>query len=284
MKTEKALVVLSGGQDSTTCLAFAIQAFGVENVSAITFDYGQRHIRELGASRQIAKLFGIADRHEIIRLGDHLLAGTSPLTDPTQALETYENHEQMEAIIGNRVEKTFVPMRNALFLTIAANRAVVSGHHTIYTGVCQADNANYPDCRAEFIGMQQLAINEALGIDYADPKEEDLDRRITIATPLMYLTKEMSITRFVDLCGPTEFCKLAWSHTAYDGQYPPMGKDHASVLRAEGFLRSKWPDPLVVRAHLEGLMNYPGTENYKSPHVISAMEAIIADLYSQVQA
>lgn len=279
MKKEKALVVLSGGQDSTTCLAFAIQAFGVENVSAITFNYGQRHTRELQAAREIAKLFGILERHEMIHLGSGILAGTSPLTDHSQELETYESHEQMEGIIGSRVEKTFVPMRNALFLTIAANRAVVTGHHHIYTGVCQADNANYPDCRADFIGAQQMTINEALGIDYADPTHEDLDRRISISTPLMYLTKEQSIQRFVDLCGPSEFCKLAWSHTAYDGQYPPMGHDHASVLRAEGFLRSNWPDPLVVRAHLEGLMNYPDSANYKSPHVITAMEAIIADLY-----
>lgn len=277
-KTEKALVVLSGGQDSTTCLAFAIQAFGVENVSAITFNYGQRHKREIRAAVDIAILFGLAGRHEILDIGPDLLDGTSPLTDHTQTLETYENHEQMEGIIGNRVEKTFVPMRNALFLTIAANRAVVTGHHHIYTGVCQADNANYPDCRAEFIGSQQMTINEALGVDYADPSEEDLDRRISIATPLMYLTKEQSIARFVDLCGPVDFCKLAWSHTAYDGQYPPVGKDHASVLRAEGFLRSGWPDPLVVRAHMEGLMPLPDTANYQKLEVVAAMKSIIRDL------
>lgn len=248
----KALVVLSGGQDSTTCLFWAIREFGVENVHAITFNYGQRHYRELGAAHAVARIAGIADRHETVTLGD-ILAGTSPLTDHSQELEQYESPEEMDAIIGDRVEKTFVPMRNALFLTIAANRAVVLGCHYIVTGVCEQDNANYPDCRADFIASQVQTINEAMGLDGGD------ERYIQIVTPLMHMSKAKSILLAMDL--PNAYVALAWSHTAYDGQYPPTGKDHATVLRAQGFAEAGVPDPLLVRAWSEGLL--PGFEAHK---------------------
>lgn len=248
MNTKKALVVLSGGQDSTTCLYWAVAAYGRENVTAITFDYGQRHAgRELNAATIVAKMAGVK-QYEIV-VGDKILQGTSPLTDPSQPLETYDNFADMERIIGNRVEKTFVPMRNALFLTIAANRAVVDGCGVIVTGVCQQDNANYPDCRAEFIVAQEQAINAALG-------RED----VRIVTPLMFLTKAQSIALAQQLPGCMD--ALAYSHTAYDGNYPPTSKDHASVLRAQGFLEAGIPDPLVVRAWREGLMSLPETPNY----------------------
>lgn len=261
-KPAKALVVLSGGQDSTTCLALAVKAFGAENVHAITFDYGQRHSREIQAAQDVAHLFGIKPPETIV-LGPQILAGTSPLTNHKAELEQYKDYESMDAIIGDRVEKTFVPMRNALFLTIAANRAVVLGCQTIYTGVCQADNANYPDCRKVFISAQQHAINQALGYDDIDPHEESwYDNAIRIATPLMFLSKARSIRYLIERCGPQAFAKLAWSHTAYDGQYPPMGHDHATLLRAQGFLEAGWPDPLVLRAVFEGLMELPVTPNY----------------------
>lgn len=260
-KPHKALVVLSGGQDSTTCLALAIKAFGVENVRAITFDYGQRHSREIQAAQDVAHLFQIQPP-EIIVVGPQVLAGTSPLTNKNEQLEQYKNFEDMDAIIGNRIEKTFVPMRNALFLTVAANRAVVLGCQTIYTGVCQADNANYPDCRKVFISAQQHAINQALGYDDIDPAEPDSSGSLRIETPLMFLSKAQSIRTLIDRCGPTAFAKLAYSHTSYDGQYPPVGHDHATLLRARGFLEAGWPDPLVIRANMEGLMDLPDTPNY----------------------
>ncbi len=251
----KALVILSGGQDSTMCLAIACAALGAANVSALTFDYGQRHQREIQAAHDVAKIFGIPyERHEILQLGAGILAGTSPLTDPTQQLEQYENAKAMDEIIGTRVEKTFVPMRNALFLTIAANRAVCMGADKLYTGVCQADNANYPDCRHSFIKHQEMTINEALGFGLPDR------RYIEIRTPLMHMSKAESIKQSFQLddC----YAALAFTHTAYDGQYPPIGKDHATVLRAEGFEKAGVPDPLVVRAVRDGLMEYPDTLNY----------------------
>lgn len=263
---KKALVVLSGGQDSTTCLAWAFRQ-GFE-VSAITFDYGQRHSREIQAARDIAKLAGLDD-HEIVSLGP-ILKGTSPLTDPGQPLERYDNYAQMDAVIGDRVEKTFVPMRNALFLTIAANRAVCIGATKIITGVCQQDNANYPDCREQFIRRQQQAINEALG--YINEKSGHAPEYISILTPLMHLSKAESIKTMEHLGYLTW---LAWSHTAYDGQYPPTGTDHASMLRAEGFLQAGIPDPLVVRACFDGLMQLPATANYANLGAVDRMVTLI---------
>ena len=247
MKTS-ALVVLSGGQDSTTCLFWAKQNFDI--VHALTFDYNQRHRREIEAAVKVAKLARIAS-HEVLVLGP-ILKGRSPLTNPDEKLETYENYETMDKIIGDRVELTFVPMRNALFLTLAANRAAVLDTWNLVTGVCQQDNANYPDCRAEFIDAQQQTINKALG----------LVREFWIYTPLMNMSKAESIKLALSI--PDAYEALGWSHTAYDGGYPPVSKDHASTLRAQGFLEAGVPDPLVVRAYREGLMALPQTPNYRS--------------------
>lgn len=266
MSKVKALVVLSGGQDSTTCLAWAL-AQGWE-VSAVTFDYGQRHAIELQAAFQVAELAGITERHEIVKVGE-ILAGTSPLTNKAEALETYKDYASMDAIIGDRVEKTFVPMRNALFLTLAANRAVVAGATFLVTGVCEADNANYPDCRKSFINAQEWTINEALGLNEKMPSPD----AIRIQTPLIAMTKAESIHLLAKL---GKLWWLAFSHTAYDGTYPPVSKDHASVLRAEGFVQADLPDPLVLRAHMEGLMPLPDTNNYRMNNDRSLLESQIA--------
>jgi len=253
-KANKALVVLSGGQDSTTCLFWAKEYF--DEVHAVTFDYNQRHSREIQAARDVAKIAEVAS-HEVVVLGP-ILNGTSPLTSPSETLGLYTDYDSMASIIGDRVEKTFVPLRNALFLTLAANRAVCLGTTHLVTGVCQADNANYPDCRADFVAAQAAAIEQALGIASFD-----------IHAPLMDLSKAESIDLAMKL-GPQvvvdntlAYTALAWSHTAYDGQYPPVGKDHASILRAYGFEQAGVPDPLVVRAVNDGLMWVPTTANYK---------------------
>lgn len=243
-----ALVVLSGGQDSTTCLFWARERF--EELHTLTFDYGQRHRREIEAAGAVAALAGVAS-HEVLELGP-ILKGVSPLTDHAAPLEQYDSFEQMEKVIGSRVETTFVPMRNALFLTLAANRAVVLGCSDVVTGVCQEDNANYPDCRMSFIAAQQEAIRQALG--------EAGKYSITILAPLMNLSKADSVRLALSIPGAYE--ALAFSHTAYDGAYPPTGRDHATILRAQGFLQADTPDPLVVRAWQEGLMPLPETPNY----------------------
>jgi 7-cyano-7-deazaguanine synthase len=246
MSKRKVMVVLSGGQDSTTCLFWAKKNF--DEVHAITFDYGQKHNRELEAAATVAEMAQVASWH-LVHV-PAILKGRSPLTNPNEQLEQYDNYEQMDQVIGDRVELTFVPMRNAFFLTIAANYALELDCFDLVTGVCQQDNANYPDCRQSFIDCQEATINEALGIE-----------NFKIHTPLMYLTKAASIHLAKTIEGCME--ALAYSHTAYDGQYPPVGKDHATLLRAQGFLEANTPDPLIVRAWQEGLMDLPDTPNYE---------------------
>ena len=246
---EKALVILSGGQDSTTSLFWA-KANGYE-VHAITFDYGQRHRIEIEAALRVAKMAEVIS-HEIVPV-PNCLVSTSPLTSDNE-LERYENAEQMDTIIGNRREATFVPMRNALFLTIAANRAEAMGCKYLVTGVCQMDNANYDDCRIDFINAAEEYINTALGHDHRGTG------LINILTPLITMTKAQTVELAHQIPGCWE--ALAYTHTSYDGKYPPTDMNHANVLRADGFEKAGYPDPLVLRAHREGLMDLPETSNY----------------------
>lgn len=241
----KALVVLSGGQDSTTCLFWAKKNF--PEVHAITFNYGQRHIIEIEAAHKVARMAGVAS-HEIIDL-PNCLVSTSPLTSST-VLEQYSDPEQMAAVIGNRVEKTFVPMRNQLFLTVAMNRAVALGCYDLVTGICQEDNANYPDCREDFRHAFETTTNLALGMT-----------AYRIHAPLMHKSKKETVLMALELPGCWE--ALAYTHTSYDGKYPPTDMNHANVLRADGFAKAGVPDPLVMRAFWEGLMDLPDTPNYK---------------------
>ena len=249
--SEKALVVLSGGQDSTTCLFWAVQRYGRRNVSAVTFDYGQTHRLEIESAAKVAELAQV--NHEIIAVPG-VIVSTSPLTDPTAELERYENAEQMDAVIGDRRETTFVPMRNALFLTIAANRAEALGATNIILGVCQMDNANYDDCREVFILAAAKYINTALGHDHRGTPA------IMLWTPLMYMSKAETCHMAQTLPGCWD--ALAYTHTSYDGCYPPTDMNHANVLRADGFEQAGLPDPLVLRAADEGLMDIPRTANY----------------------
>jgi len=233
MIIKKALVILSGGQDSTTCLFWAKQNYN--EVHAITFDYGQRHKVEINAAKKVAKLAQISS-HEIIDVPNCLIS-SSPLTSKND-LELYTDYESMSEVIGNRQEVTLVPMRNALFLTIAANRAEAKNIKTIVTGVCQMDDANYDDCRQLFIDSTEKYINTALGHDHRETVP------ITVETPLMFLNKAESIN-LASKVGALE--ALAFSHTCYAGEYPPCGRCHSCVLRAQGFKDASVKDPLLER-------------------------------------
>lgn len=241
----KCLVVLSGGQDSATCLFWALQEF--DAVHAITFDYGQRHRIEIEAAQKIAAMAGVLS-HEVVEVPNCLIS-TSPLLSNNE-LERYENAEEMAKIIGNRRELTFVPMRNFLFLTVAMNRAFALGCTDLVTGICQEDNANYSDCTEQFRSAFQVAANIALG-----------ETQFVIHAPLMYKSKAETVRMAYDLPGCWE--ALAFSHTSYDGKYPPTDMNHSNVLRADGFAKAGLPDPLVLRAVREGLMDLPMTDNYR---------------------
>ena len=247
----KALVVLSGGQDSTTCLFWAKRHF--DEVHAITFDYGQVHRIEIQAATEVATMANVAS-HEIVVIPD-ILKSTSPLTNNGKDLERYDNFEQMEKVIGDRVEKTFVPMRNTLFLTIAANRAVALGAETLITGICQEDNANYADTTEDFrVKLEQAFDTSLKGM-----------ARLKIVAPLMFFSKADTVRLAHEM--PDCWKAMALTHTSYDGKYPPTDNNHSNVLRAQGFLEAGFPDPLVVRAWYEELMDLPLQPNY-APYLV----------------
>ena len=163
----KAVVVLSGGQDSATCLALAVKKFGAREVAAITFSYGQRHAIETRFARRLAKRFGIA-AHKIVRLGFYKDITTNALLDPTMKITRKK---------GSVCPTTVVEGRNAFFLLAASVWAKTLGATDVYTGVSEADFSGYPDCRAAFIRAQEKAIR--LALDYP----------IKIVTPFIRMTK-----------------------------------------------------------------------------------------------
>ncbi len=163
----KAVVVLSGGQDSATCLALAVKKYGADEVAAITFGYGQRHAIETKYARRLAKRFGIA-AHKVVTFGFYRDLTTNALLDPTMKIARAR---------GASCPTTVVEGRNAFFLLAAAVWAKTLGATVLYTGVSEADYSGYPDCRAAFIRAQEKAIR--LALDYP----------IRIETPFIHKTK-----------------------------------------------------------------------------------------------
>ena len=223
----EALVILSGGQDSTTCLGKAKQEFN--GVHAVTFDYGQRHSIEIEKSKQIAKRVGVKS-HEIIELGDDILKGSSPLISDNE-LGKYESAEELP----DGVEPTFVAGRNILFLTIAANRAHVLGIQNLYTGVCQEDFGGYWDCRQSFIWEMEKALSQGI---YGNMTG------IRVHTPLMNLSKKDSVILAKNTFKDDFDDVFGLTHTCYDGVEGGCGKCHACILRDRGFVEAGLDDPL----------------------------------------
>ena len=217
--SHKALVVLSGGQDSTTCLYWALKHF--DSVTSITFDYGQRHRIELDAARKVAGVSGV--EHAVLPIDTFAVLGGNALTGD-EVVDTV-------ATVG-QLPNTFVPGRNLIFLTFAAAYAYQRGIRDLVAGVCQTDYSGYPDCRQNTVETLQVAIN--LG----------METQIRIHTPLMWMTKAET----VHLAGEVDALEaLSWSHTCYNGEVPPCGNCPACELRAKGFVEAGLPDPLVSR-------------------------------------
>jgi 7-cyano-7-deazaguanine synthase len=221
-----ALVILSGGQDSTTCAAIACQTF--DQVHAITFDYQQRHAVEIASAIAVAQALNLAS-HEICPIGS-ILKSTSPLVSTTP-LGQYDS----PADLPEGVEPTFIPSRNLLFLTLAANRAVCLATSNIYIGVCEADFAGYWDCRQRFIEAMAIAIGEGV---YGQPDA------FKIHTPLMALTKAASVKLAYDVLGDRFAAIMGLTHTCYAGIRGGCGKCHACVLRDRGFREAGIADPI----------------------------------------
>ena len=225
----KGLVILSGGQDSTTTTLYAREE--CDELHGITFDYGQKHKIEIKSALKIAKFFKFKS-HEIIKI-PNILKSSSPLINKKIKLEKYNSAKE----IHKGIEPTFIPSRNIFFLTIASNRAVLHNCKIIYTGVCEEDYGGYPDCRKIFINSMEEAL--ALGITGAK-------RFIKIKTPLMNLTKKDSVKIALKKCkNMKEFNKIfKETHSCYGGLKGGCGKCHACVLRDKGFKEAGIPDPI----------------------------------------
>lgn len=233
MKNESAVVLLSGGQDSTTCLFWALQKF--HKVLALSVYYGQRHARELEAAHKIAQMAGV--EHMVVNIPQFGMVSMSALTQPTgerPPIEATGGYADRGAPAG--LPNTFVPGRNALFLTIAASLAVSRKMQVVVTGVCETDYSGYPDCRSEFVQSMENALRHAM------PSESAL----RIATPLMYLNKS-GIVRMAQELGPSCWEALSHSLTCYEGHDPACHHCPACILRDKGFADAGVSDPAVVR-------------------------------------
>ncbi|MCX8293224.1 7-cyano-7-deazaguanine synthase QueC [Phyllobacterium sp. 0TCS1.6A] len=228
--SEGALVLFSGGQDSATCLAWALANF--DRVETVGFDYGQRHRIELAVRDDFRRSLAVRFPHWAARLGaDHRLdatvigqLGASAMTDPI-AIE----------MAVNGLPNTFVPGRNLLFFTLAAALAYRRGLRVLVGGMCETDYSGYPDCRDDTLKAQQVALS--LG----------LDRRLTIETPLMWLDKAETFAMARDLGGEpllqliveeTHSCYLGERSIRHEWGYG-CGTCPACDLRAHGWRKFK---------------------------------------------
>jgi len=228
MHHRNALVLFSGGQDSTTCLALALSRY--ERVETIAFDYGQRHAVELQARLRVLAEIRSQFPQWALRLGeDHLL----DLAVLGQVSETSLTRDTAFAMEQTGLPNTFVPGRNLLFLTLAAALAYRRGLEVIVTGVCETDYSGYPDCRDDSMKAMQLALS--LG----------MDKRFLIETPLMWIDKAETWQLAHQLGGqPLVDLIVEHTHTCYLGDRSHRqdwgygcGACPACDLRAKGFTR-----------------------------------------------
>lgn len=215
-----AIVLLSGGLDSVTCLAMA-QADG-HSVTALSFDYGQRHNAELAAARRLAAAHGVSD-HRVIRI-DLAQLGGSALTDSAIAVP-----EQP----GDGIPVTYVPARNTVFLSYALAVAEVTGAAMIYIGVNAIDYSGYPDCRPDFIDAFERLANLATraGVE---------GQTLAICTPLIQLSKA-DIVRAGTALGVDYSLTVSCYQANDEGE--ACGRCDACRLRRKGFLDAGLTDP-----------------------------------------
>jgi 7-cyano-7-deazaguanine synthase len=218
-----ALVLLSGGQDSTTCLFWAKRKFG--RVEAVSFDYGQRHRIELKSAVKIAHLAGV--KHTIIKIKEFEEIKNSALTD--KKIKTGGRDK-----INKNLPSTFVPGRNILFLAAAAALAYTKRIKNLVIGVSQVDYSGYPDCRGEFIRSMQKSLS--LGMEYP----------VKIHAPLIHRTKKDTVLLAKKL-GVLKY--MAYTHTCYKGGVKPCGVCAACVLREKGFREAGVRDPNLETTH-----------------------------------
>jgi 7-cyano-7-deazaguanine synthase len=222
----KALILFSGGVDSTTCLAMAIQLYGKENVICLSISYGQKHEKELEAAKNVIAYYGVEsvslDLTKIFALSDCSLLMHSGQEVPK---ESYA--KQLEETHGNPVS-TYVPFRNGLFLSSAASIALSKDCECIYYGAHLDDAAGnaYPDCSFTFYESIAKAIYEGSG------------QKIQVLAPFIRLNKAQIIAKGLELSVPYE---LTWS--CYEGEDTPCGTCGTCLDRKRAFEDNHVTDP-----------------------------------------
>jgi len=227
--TEKALVLFSGGQDSTVCLAWALERF--ETVETIGFDYGQRHSVELECRQTLRRRLAEDFPRWRGRLGEDHLLDLGILGAISETALTREGEIRLQA---DGLPNTFVPGRNLLFFTFAATIAWRRGLRHLVGGMCETDYSGYPDCRDDTLKALQVTLN--LG----------MDRRFVVETPLMWIDKAQTWA-LTEQLGGERLVELvrAESHSCYKGERQVehawgrgCGRCPACDLRATGW--TKW--------------------------------------------
>lgn len=233
MKRTSSLVIFSGGQDSTTCLLWALKEF--DNVIALTFNYNQRHKIELECAENIIRILNSKREHKIDwlkenKIVEHKIIDISFISDLLDSAMIDDSEIKINE--ETKLPTTFVPGRNILFLTVAGAYSYQKEIKHLVTGVCQPDYSGYPDCRDVAIKSLQATLN--LGMDYD----------IIIHTPLMWKNKAETI-KLMEKMGGLGLYK--YTHTCYKGGRPACGECFACQLRLIGFKEAGIKDPLEYK-------------------------------------
>src|SRR5271167_2420055 len=235
LPTRKAVVLLSGGMDSCVCTAIARERHGAENIALLHAGYGQRtHSRERRSFDGIADFYGVRQRL-VVQLDHFRAIGGSALTDESIAVPENEFTPQNVGETGEHassVPVTYVPFRNAHFLSVAVSWAETIGAGAIYIGAVAEDSSGYPDCRPEYYRVFQELIRVG-----TRPETE-----IEIVTPVIALGKSEIIRKGLELGAPLQ---LTWS--CYQNDAAACGVCDSCLLRLRAFAEAGVPDPIPYR-------------------------------------
>ncbi len=232
LRHSKAVVLLSGGMDSCVCAAIAREKHGPGNVALLHAGYGQRtQERERRAFEGIADFYGVSKEQRLIVQLDHFRAiGGSALTDAK--ISVPENELGAAGAHGSAIPVTYVPFRNAHFLSVGVSWAEAMGASAVYIGAVAEDSSGYPDCRAEYYEVFQELVRVG-----TRPETE-----IKIETPVIRMKKSGIIRRGIGLGAPLE---LTWS--CYQGEEKACGVCDSCLLRLTAFAEAGVKDPIPYR-------------------------------------
>lgn len=241
----KATILFSGGLDSTMCLYWAINRYGLENVSCIVFHYGQKAENEIVAANVVCKLVGVPIK--VLYLPSGLFKTTSPILADKEMC-TFEKHSDIDS---NKISETFIPMRNPIFLSILMNNAYSYGSKILIMGNTLEGEKTEPDCSREFITAFTTMARTALA-----------DEDINVYSPCINLTKKRIVERCLWYSGCWQV--LAYTYTSHINSRFPDQRDCATIFRETGFAEAGLPDPLVLRTHQQNPKEFPlpASENY----------------------